>query len=314
MDRWTPRSLEIGLHQGLERWACQHAERYPNISLLPYDPARFPDQAIDVVLSRTRQPTSSEFEALHEFYLRSSAGAAATLAAFTAPHSTSPSLGSAIRDLVEDGQRVAVLSAHAERLDDVGELLGAVAVASGRADFFPLNSVILNKVMTRETFEGTPVVDLLRPFANIYWVVPDSESSRRWEIPGEAARYVNLQMLRALLTALRNGAAVTFAPAGSAMITHHDSSGTPVALEFPEVSSATRKLLSRFDAYVLAVRWREQIVVEGPYTPDDGHSSDAAAQIAMQRLATLVTRASGLPVLPLKEPDSHADRSALMNR
>ena len=293
-------SLELALHRGLGRWARQHAERYPSVGVLPYAPSRYPDQAIDVALSHTRRPTNHQLEALRQFYLGASAGTASSLAAFTTSRPGEIDTGTAIRNLVEAGRRVAVLSAHAERLDDVGELLGAVAVAAGTPDFFPLNSVILNKVMSRETFRGTPVVDLLQPYANIYWAIPDSGNARRWHIPDEAVRYVNLRMVRALLRGLRTGAAVTFAPAGSAMITHRNRSGDPETLEFPLIGSATKKLLRRFDNYVLAVRWQDTVLVEGPYFLDPELLIDDATSQVMEGLRTLVTSASGLPVLPLE--------------
>jgi hypothetical protein len=280
------KGLEEVLHKGLERWATDHARRYPLVGMLDYDPVRFVAQQIgtSVTPGAALRPA---LDALRKIYL-GSAGAVAeqTLAAFE-----KLSVGEQIRDSVERGRRVAVLCAHADGLDDAAGFAGAVAVAMHGSRAATHNGLILNKVMSRETFAGVPIVNLLGAFANIHWVIPDSESARRWGISESALRYVNSLGIRSLLAAMRHGAAITFAPAGSAMIPSFDDDGKLVGLRFPPVGRGTLKLLSRFDSYVLTARFGGQVHVSEP-RPINTALSEPVAQ-----LGEIVEALAGVPVV-----------------
>jgi hypothetical protein len=256
--------LERELHLGLGKWALHHADRYAEVGLLPFDPARYPEQRITTGVTLANPVHGDRLGGLEALYLRNGGPtAAATLAAFRCAGGESGGISVAeeIRKLVEAGQSVAILTSHAERLDDVAAFAGSVALAMGRPALVSRNGAILNKVMSRETHQGQPIVRLISPFANSYWVIPDTESARRWMIPEAAVRYVNGRGLRALLGAIRAGAAVTLAPAGSAMLQHRDAANVLKKLTFPPVSRATANLLTRFDAFVLAARWGERVSV-----------------------------------------------------
>jgi hypothetical protein len=284
-------SLEQALHKALERWAADHARRYDQIGMLDYDPVRFVAQQIGTSVTPGAVVRPS-LETLRQTYVRT-AGAVAeqTLAAFE-----TRSIGERIRDSVERGRSVAVLCAHADGLDDAAGFAGAVAVAMHGSQAAMRNGVILNKVMSRETFAGVPITNLLGAFANIYWVIPDSESARRWGISERALRYVNSLGIRSLLAAVRDGAAITFAPAGSAMIPSFDGDGNLVGLRFPPVGRATMKLLTRFDSYVLAARFGGQVHVGEPRPVEAPQSPPLFANAPLVELGEIVAALAGVPV------------------
>lgn len=272
--------VESELHDALQAWAEDHARRYSTMGVLDYDPIRFPAQRIVTSVSPRASAEHSDPGWLRSTYLGSGGPVAReTLAAFEEVRSASGrgrrSVAEQIAELVERGSSVAILCAHADGLDDVAGFAGALAVAMQGSAAETRNGLVLNKVMSRETFAGVPIVTLLRSFANIFWVIPDSDSAHRWGISLSALRYVNGLAIRSLLAAIREGAAITFAPAGSAMIPRRDRQGTLIALRFPPVGAATMKLLARFDFYVVAARFGAGVHVSEPRPVSAGPAGSA---------------------------------------
>lgn len=310
-------ALERALQRSLTRWANHHASRYSEIGVVDYDPGREPAQRVDVAVSRAYPLEELSLSARLKIYLENGGPASeAALAEFSRPRgaggATRSSLGSRISDLVESGKSVAVLSGHADRLDDIGGFAGALALSSSNPNMLSRNGVILNKVMSRETFRGQSVVELMRPFANIYWVIPATASAKRWNVPSEAVRLINGNALRSLLADVRRGAAITFAPAGSAMVRETDAAGRLVALRMPVVSASTMKLLTRFHAYVVAARWDDRVAVSDlvriKRSRTTGEAGERLAAEATVRIAQMTEALSGVQVLQDERP---ADDSTL---
>ena len=217
----TPDAL---FQRGLEAWASEHARRYPDIGVIDYDPVRYPGQRIetsrsDAVVGIGGRSGAEEVAAMRAVYERTmGAEATAVLAA----------LGTStleIKRLLSAGKNVAVLTAHADQLHDIGALCAGFAVAFADRDLVARNGTIVNKVMSRESFRGTPIEELFRPFGNVYWVIPATASADRWELPPELVSKVNAAALRRVVADMRAGLLLTFAPGGSAMRRVVDDSG-----------------------------------------------------------------------------------------
>ena len=202
---------EVEFHLGLEAWAREHARRYPDMGVIDYDPARYPGQCIETSRSDAVVDDGTGRRRCGMIYERTmGAEGAATLAALGTP-------AVEIRRLLSAGKNVAVLTAHADQLHDIGALCAGFAVAFADRDLVARNGTILNKVMSRESFRGTPIEELFRPFGNVYWVIPATASADRWGLSPEVVARINGAALRRVAEDMRAGLLLTFAPGGSAM-------------------------------------------------------------------------------------------------
>ena len=195
-----------------------------------------------------------------------------------------------------------MVTAHADRLHDIGTLHGAIAIALERSGLIGRNATILNKVMSREAFRGRPVAEILARFGAIYWVIPDTENAERWGISQRVSRYINASAMRALLTDMRSGLVVTLAPSGTAMRSQLGASGDVQSLTIPRIGEGTAHLLSRFDAYVAGAIWEGRVNLGRLTTfgPRRGKTREDGERLAVDAVANAmieVTRsATGLPV------------------
>jgi hypothetical protein len=249
-----PATSELNFHLGLEAWAREHARRYPNMGVIDYDPERYPGQAIETSRS---DAVVREVETMRKIYEGTmGAEGAATLAAIGAP-------AREVKRLLLAGKNVAVLTAHADQLHDIGALCAGFAVAFADRDLVARNGTILNKVMSRESFRGTPIEELFRPFGNVYWVIPATASADRWGLSPEVVAKVNAAALRRVAEDMRAGLLLTFAPGGSAMRRVVDDDGRLLSLVIPDVAPGTANLICRFDAYLVAALWNGRVAL-GP--------------------------------------------------
>lgn len=294
------------LHEALGLWAQDHADRYPDISVIDYDPSNRPEQRIETFKTAASSalrsmPPEKLIETLRGGYLKTlGPDSSAVIAAVAA------SLGTQANALLNEGRSIAILANHADQLHDIGALCGAVAILFGSAEGIQRNATILNKAMTRESFRSTPIADLFGSFGNVYWVVPETTSASRWRVPADIASYVNAGAMRAMVTDMREGIILTFAPSGSAMRQELTEEGTLESLVIPAVGAATTNLLSRFGAYVVAATWQNQVRV-GPLTrlppplrgDRDARESDRQ-QILTCVMETLASMTADLAEVPVR--------------
>jgi len=277
--------LERGLHERLALWARDHASRYDDIGVLDYEPELRAEQRIST--SRTDAIAEDGEDGLLG---RLTAGYLQTLGAGSG--AIIDALASRRDELLEAlaaGRNVAILTGHADRLDDVGAFSGGVALALGDPALIGRNGTILNKVMTRESFKGRPMTDLMRLFGNVYWVIPDSDSARRWSIDPRAIRYVNANAMRSLVRDMREGIVLTLAPSGSTMRAELGEDGQVRRIVVPPVAPATAKLIGRFDAYLVAALWEGRCSVSPLYDMEP-------IEVSMDRLARVTEELAGVPV------------------
>jgi hypothetical protein len=245
---------EENFHLGLEAWAREHARRYPNMGVIDYDPERYPGQSIETSRS---DAVVDEVATMRKIYERTmGAEGAATLAAIGVP-------ALEVKRLLLAGKNVAVLTAHADQLHDIGALCAGFAVTFADRELVGRNGTILNKVMSRESFRGTPIEELFRPFGNVYWVIPATASADRWGLSPEVVAKVNAAALRRVAEDMRAGLLLTFAPGGSAMRRVVDDDGHLQSLVIPDVAPGTANLICRFDAYLVAALWNGRVAL-GP--------------------------------------------------
>lgn len=292
--------LEDELHVALGSWAADHVRRYPGLEALPYDPAKYPSQRLDVPVTRTDFEHETALADDLQEVLRIGYESALALDASR----VEASLSSLVPQLVESLERresIVVLAAHADLLHDVGVIAGGIALGLREPELIRRNGTILNKVMSRETFAGVPIAELFHMFGNIYWAIPETANRDRWKIPSAAVDYLNTSSMRALLADMRRGLVLTIAPTGSASRRVSEDGG-PESLYVPPISDATANLISRFDGYASAVFWEGRLLTTGLTRIPKGGSGDrrqhylSLADSIMAEMGELISEASGLPI------------------
>jgi hypothetical protein len=285
------------LHDGLGRWAEEHARRYPDMGVLGYDPVARPEQRLDTFKSPIRLqegtlggPARSRFETT-----MGPAAGHALVALDEHGSNGGASPRDAIAERISAGRTVTVLVAHAGGFEDMGVFPGAVAVALEEPELVARNAVILNKVMTRETYKGHSVRDLYASFANVYWVIPTTESMTRWNLDPGVVRYMNVKALRAIRTDMAQGMVMTLAPGGSAMRELRDSAGRLTGLQLPPIASATAGLIERFDSYICGAFWQHEIAL-GPVREVASVAPGGLEQRILGEMAELTRSLVGVPV------------------
>ena len=267
------------------------------MGVIDYDPVRYPGQCIEMSRSDAVVDEVATMRAIYERTM--GAEGAATLAALGTP-------ALEIRRLLSAGKNVAVLTAHADQLHDIGALCAGFAVAFDDRELVARNGTILNKVMSRESFRGTPIEELFRPFGNVYWVIPATASADRWGLSPEVVARINGAALRRLAEDMRAGVLLTFAPGGSAMRRVVDEEGRLQSLVIPDVAPGTANLICRFDAYLVAALWNGRVALgpvieitheaKGRVRADRAERHRDVVVPALNQMATLVAGLADVPV------------------
>jgi len=250
----SEQSPEAELHRSFTAWVADHAERIPGISDLGYDPRRFPAQRI--AESKTDAGSLSRWVPSWLFLsvlerklasvLRSREKADRVVAEF---REVAPEVAA----LLDEGRSVALLAGHSDNLFDVAYCLAGLQISFGTTRYLRRTGIIVNKLMTREAFRGTPMTDTLKLLCNVYWVIPDTNSTRSWGVPEEAARIVNAGALEALEGDIERGILVGVIPTGTGA--RQEVVDGTLRLTMPPISPGTARLLGQFDAFLPVAMW-----------------------------------------------------------
>lgn len=251
MSAETP---EAGLHHSFTAWVADHAKRIAGISDLGYDPRRYPAQRIGE--SKTEAGALSRWVPSPIFLRVMERKLASILGSRDKSESVIGEfrgVAPEVARLLDEKQSVALLAGHSDNLFDVAYCLAGLQISFGTTRYIPRTGIIVNKLMTREAFRGTPMVDTLQLFCNVYWVIPDTESARVWGVPERAARIVNVGALEALRTDLARGVLVGIIPTGTAA--RQEIVDGTLRLTMPPISAGTARLLEQFHAFLPVAMW-----------------------------------------------------------
>lgn len=110
------------------------------------------------------------------------------------------------------------------------------------------SGVLLNKLMTRQAYRGTKLVDRFTPVSDVYFSYPRSSSALRHKVPSDATRPGNALFMKSLKPALaRGGLEFDAALTGKQIVAKKDDNNNLTHYEIPEVDPESAKLLERFD-------------------------------------------------------------------
>ena len=154
---------------------------------------------------------------------------------------------------------------------------------------------MLNKVMSREAFDGTPNPRLIVPLQASIGSSLRRQALQAGTCPPDLVRRLDSAAFRTLIADLRTGIVLTWAPGGSAMRIQRDASGAVTALTIPEAPSAAGKLLSRFDSYVVSSVWESGIAIGPLRSVAPSTEPDQLMRTAMIEMATRTQSLAGCP-------------------
>ena len=304
---------EASLHRALDGWVANHVQRHSgSISELPYDPQRYPFQRLDVHKTEAAEevaslPGKQGYEILINL-LGSSIGGQHNAEHFIGQFRQERggrTLSHQLNALLAAGQNIALLTPHTE-LDDVAKTMLAATIALNRLQQNNHNGIVVNKLMTRQAYHGIPVPQVLSQFSSLYWVIPDTGSTAKWDIDEEHKRAVNFGGLRALFDDLRHkkGMLVALAPTGTEIIRRQEG-----RLELPKISDVSARVLGGFDAYLPVTIWRDKS--SGIYTAGVGRLQERDELFgSIGRLGRHQAQAAAAHLLALSLAEQVAELSA----
>ena len=108
--------------------------------------------------------------------------------------------------------------------------------------------VLLNKLMTRQSYKGEKLVDQFGPVANVYFSYPKSASAAKYGVPRGASMLGNGFFMKALKADLKKGGLeLDVALTGRQIITSKNNNGEIDHFEIPDIDPASVKLIESFD-------------------------------------------------------------------
>ncbi len=144
--------------------------------------------------------------------------------------------------LLDEKRSVALVAGHSDNLFDVAYCLAGLQISFGTTRYISRTGIIVNKLMTREAFRGTPMVGHARSSSA---TSTGSSRTRRARACGafrkRASRIVNLGALEALRTDLARGVLVGIIPTGTSA--RQEIVDGALRLTMPPISAGTARLL-----------------------------------------------------------------------
>ncbi len=115
------------------------------------------------------------------------------------------------------------------------------------------SGVLLNKLMTRQSYRGRKIVDLFTPLSNVYFSYPKSASAERHGVSVEATNLGNALFKKVLKPDLeKGGMEMDIALTGKQIVPIKTESGEVDHYEIPPVDQASAKLVEDFDDIIPA--------------------------------------------------------------
>lgn len=249
--------VEVPMHRAFDAWVADHENRPGSKrGALPYDPERYPAQTI----RESKTPAHDEQPWLPDslYYNKLTAKLAVSLGPLAlrqlkrqlARHPTShedpfPISTSLIR-AQEMEQNTVVVTPHFQ-ISEIGYFKALRFIVKRDRPRLNRSAILLNKMMSRQSYRGKPLTEVFRPVANILWSLPKSESSRKYGVPAAATMGVNALLANEIRAELEaGGLELDLAPTGSELKPIFEN-GHVAGYEFPEIDGSSVQLIKNFD-------------------------------------------------------------------
>lgn len=110
------------------------------------------------------------------------------------------------------------------------------------------NGVVINKLMTRQSYKGKPLVEHFKMGSNLYFSYPKTASSEKFDIPEDIMLAGNRLMLRDLVSDLRRGGQeIDIALTGRQIVPVRSDIGSVDRYDIPDIDPSSVGLVRLFD-------------------------------------------------------------------
>ena len=261
-DRWGADNpnLDEEVHAAYDKWLADMAIR-PGNMLIPfgYDPEKYPEQSIYYPKIDAHDPYPQWMpDALYyagvDLKMVRSLGALAYLKMLDQLRNqpvSSDDKTLLVDRLVdnqngEDKRNTLVVTSHIT-FHELGYFKAMRMLAKHDRHNIANNGVLLNKIMTRQTYMGKSLVDTFKPASNIYFSMPVSASAEKFGVPDVATKIGNALFLKALKPDLKaGGLELDAALTGKQIIPIYKDDGIDHYV-IPNVNESSADLLKGFD-------------------------------------------------------------------
>ena len=146
-----------------------------------------------------------------------------------------------------DGKNTMVVTSHFS-FTELGYFKGLRLLEKKDRANIDKNGVILNKLMTRQSYIGKKIVEHFTPVSNIYFSYPKSTSAEKHGIPAGATMLGNALFMKVLKPDLQKGGLeLDAALTGKQIVPHQKENGEIDHYEIPAIDPSSAKLIEGFD-------------------------------------------------------------------
>lgn len=126
------------------------------------------------------------------------------------------------------------------------------------------NGILLNKLMTRQSYKGKKLIDQFSPMSNIYYSNPISISSEKHNVPKDSINLGNFLFKMVLAEDMLNNNLLEFdvALTGKQVIPNKDSNNEIESYQIPNITKNSARLIENFDDIVDATLIKSPITGE----------------------------------------------------
>ena len=254
--RYDPdNTLDEQIHDAYNAWLADQSSR-PDAKFTPFefDLQNNPAQSIYVPKIEARDPYSKLPDAL--YYLGARTKAARLLGAFTCNRlldqlenqPVSPDdqglLIERLKNNRQEGKNTMIVTSHFT-FEELGYVKLLRFIAERDRTSIGKDGVVLNKLMSRQSYMGEKLVDQFWPMSNVYFSYPLSANAKKYNVPAKATQLGNALFMQALRNDLEvGGLELDVALTGRQIIKNGDK------YEMPEIAQSSAALAKKFDDIV----------------------------------------------------------------
>ncbi len=259
------------LHEAYDSWLADMCSRDDSQFVpIEFDPVRYPEQDIYMPKIEAHDPHPRVPNLLYyggvDVKMVRSLGAATFIrlsrqfnqqkTSFDDPRLLSERLIANQRD----GKNTMAVTSHFS-FTELGQFKALRFIGKKDRPNITSGGILLNKLMTRQSYSGRKIVDLFTPLSNVYFSYPKSESAERHGVPVEATNLGNALFKKVLKPDLeKGGMEMDIALTGKQIVPIKTESGEVDHYEIPPVDPASAKLVEYFDDIVAAT------IIKSPVT------------------------------------------------
>ena len=251
----------VTLHRAYDSWLDDMSTRDgASLKPIPFDPDKFPEQGIyepkTAHVDHLPLVPDALYYAGFRLKMMRSLGVMTTSKLVdqikTKPSSKEDRMPVAekLKQEQAEGKNTLIVTSHLS-FPELGYFRALRSIAEDnrpRTSTTDKNAVLLNKLMSRQTYHDKPVAHHFTPVGDVYWSYPKSASSDLHGVPLEARNLGNALFKKAIKPAIKRGGLILDAAlTGSEIKPVKDDDGELLYYQIPHIDPASANMTNDFD-------------------------------------------------------------------